>query len=222
MLIKTRHTIRLANLRILIAEAETKAELARRTGVNQAYLSQIEKSDGDALRNIGDDIARRLETGMGKPLEWMDQDHNGANEGNVGTSDIPPPRMVRVISWLQAGRHGEAMSLDFDEEDATVVYADASIGAEAFALRVRGDSMVDPGGKSYPDGCLIVVDPGRAAKPGDRIVVRLATAEAAVFKQLEFDGAQYFLKPLNPRYPIQPMPADAKIVGVVVMTLIQE
>jgi hypothetical protein len=105
---------------------------------------------------------------------------------------------------------------------SAMIEGEPDLSGNSFALRVRGDSMVDPGGKSYPDGCLIVVDPTREAKSGDRIVVRLATAEEAVFKQYEFDGAQYLLKPLNPRYPIIPMPADAKIVGVVVMSQIQE
>lgn len=141
---------------------------------------------------------------------------------NTESASLPPTRMVRVISWLEAGRLVTSMLEDFTDEDATVIYADASVGRGAFALKVRGDSMVDPGGRSYPDGCLIVVDPDRKAKPGERVVVRLATAEEAIFKQLEFDGAQYFLKPLNPRYPLLPMPADAKIVGVVVMTVIPE
>jgi SOS-response transcriptional repressor LexA len=48
------------------------------------------------------------------------------------------------------------------------------------------------------------------------------TAEEAIFKQLEFDGEQYFLKPLNPRYPTMLMPADAKIAGVVTGTWLQE
>ena len=50
----------------------------------------------------------------------------------------------------------------------------------------------------------------------------VAEQREAVFKQLEFDGERYFLKPLNPRYPISPMADDAKIIGVVVLTQIEE
>lgn len=145
-------------------------------------------------------------------------------EGYVEATHMPD-RKVPVISWLRAGRLCESMSLDLvDEDTTTYINVDASeVGAAAFALRVRGDGMVDPGGgKSYPDGCLIVVDPGRPPKPGNRVIVKLATADEPVFKQLEFDGAQYFLKPLNPRYPIMAMPADAQIIGVVALTYIPE
>jgi SOS-response transcriptional repressor LexA len=102
--------------------------------------------------------------------------------------------------------------------EAPSVYApDASIGDGVFALRVRGDSMVDNAGSpSFPDGCIIVVDPTVKAMPGDHVVVRLPAVEEAVFKKLELFDGQLHLKPLNSRYPIAPMPLDARIVGVVV------
>lgn len=102
-------------------------------------------------------------------------------------------------------------------ENETAVYPSVKLGAGAFALRVLGDSMVDVGGPlSFPPGCIIIVDPTRKANPGDNVVVKLATAEGAVFNQLETDGAAQFLKPLNSRYPIMPLPPDAVILGVVV------
>lgn len=109
------------------------------------------------------------------------------------------------------------MSLDSGGENAAVVYAAASAGDGAFALRVRGDSMVNiAGGPSFPAESIIVVDPTIEAMPGYPVVVKLKDALEAVFKIYEFDGKDYFLKPLNPRYPIAPMPADASIIGVVI------
>jgi SOS-response transcriptional repressor LexA len=102
-------------------------------------------------------------------------------------------------------------------DDAAVYAPGASIDDGAFALRVRDDSMVDTAGSlSFPIDCIIVVDPSVTAAPGDHIVVRLKGAKEATFRKLDFDGESHFLMPLNPRYPIAPMPEDARIVGVVV------
>jgi SOS-response transcriptional repressor LexA len=87
-----------------------------------------------------------------------------------------------------------------------------------FALRVRGDSMVnDHADYSFPDGCIITVDPTMEAMPGHYVIVRLKGASEAIFRALflqDGDGA-LGLACLNTKYPSMPLPADAKIVGVV-------
>jgi SOS-response transcriptional repressor LexA len=82
--------------------------------------------------------------------------------------------------------------------------------------------MVDSaGGLGFPDGCIIVVDPTVTAMPGDHVIVRLKTADEAIFRKLECDGDLRFLKPLNPAYPNMPLSSDAKIAGVVVQVNIE-
>jgi SOS-response transcriptional repressor LexA len=87
----------------------------------------------------------------------------------------------------------------------------------AFALRARGDSMVGrAGGLSFPDGCVIVVDPTVKAEPGDFVVAMGPGAEQACFGVLDLHGEQRSLKMLNPLYALQsPLAANPKIVGVV-------
>lgn len=68
--------IRHRNLLVLIEEAGSAAELARKTGVQAAYISQVKNrtpTPSGRPRGIGDDIARQLEAGMGKSIGWMDQ-----------------------------------------------------------------------------------------------------------------------------------------------------
>jgi SOS-response transcriptional repressor LexA len=96
------------------------------------------------------------------------------------------------------------------------VLTTADVGDDAFVLRIRDDSMVSAGGLSFPVGSIIVVDPSVTAAPGDHVVVRFKDAQEATFRQLDFDGENHFLKPLNPRYAVAPMPLDAKICGVAV------
>jgi phage repressor protein C with HTH and peptisase S24 domain len=65
---------------------------------------------------------------------------------------------------------------------------------EPYALRVLGDSM-EP---EFPDGCVIIVDPGHAPHDGSYVVVEYAGD--VFFRQLVIDGERRFLKPLNPKY----------------------
>jgi len=65
---------------------------------------------------------------------------------------------------------------------------------EPFALRVLGDSM-EP---EFPDGCVIIIDPGAAPRDGAYVVVDYAGD--VFFRQLVFDGGRRLLKPLNPKY----------------------
>jgi len=65
---------------------------------------------------------------------------------------------------------------------------------EPYALRVIGDSM-EP---EFVDGCVIIVDPGYAAKDGGYVVVEYAGD--VFFRQLVIDGERRILKPLNPKY----------------------
>lgn len=65
---------------------------------------------------------------------------------------------------------------------------------EPYALRVLGDSM-EP---EFPDGCIVIVDPGYQPRDGAYVVVEYAGD--VFFRQLVFEGERRFLKPLNPKY----------------------
>lgn len=73
--------IRRANLLLLIDETESKTlrELADLCGVSENYLSQVKSPK--IARQMGDDVARRLERGMKKPPGWMDVQQNGRTRG---------------------------------------------------------------------------------------------------------------------------------------------
>lgn len=74
--------IRRANLNLLLKEVGegrgAAAKLARITGVAAPIISQLRRvthyQDGKE-RSMGDDVARKLERAMSKPLGWMDQSH---------------------------------------------------------------------------------------------------------------------------------------------------
>lgn len=65
---------------------------------------------------------------------------------------------------------------------------------EPYALQVLGDSM-EP---EFPDGCVVIVDPG--AQPADGAYVIVEFAGDVFFRRLVFEGERRFLVPLNPKY----------------------
>ena len=76
---KTISEIRLENLEALIVELGTAEAVAKRAETSAIYLSQIRNKAVDRktkkTRQIGDPLARKLETGCDKERGWMDHEH---------------------------------------------------------------------------------------------------------------------------------------------------
>ena len=77
---KTISEIRLENLDVLIKEFGSQDKVAERGGTSSVYLSQVKNKTPDVKtgkrRQMGDDIARKLEDGCGKERGWMDNTHS--------------------------------------------------------------------------------------------------------------------------------------------------
>lgn len=131
----------------------------------------------------------------------------GSVRANVGPA---PERTGRVplISWVQAGDWAHAADLLQPGEGFEWIDTSVTVRPHTFALRVEGDSM-EP---EFVAGTVLVVEPEMEAYPGDFVIAK--NGDEATFKQLVRDGADLYLKPLNPRYPIKPL-GTARIVGVV-------
>lgn len=117
---------------------------------------------------------------------------------------------VPLISAVQAGNykmHVDNHHPDDGGEDR--ISTTVPVKRHTFALRVSGDSM-EP---EFKEGAILIVEPEMEAQPGDFIIAKNGEEETT-FKQLVRDGGDWYLKPLNDRYPIKPL-GKATIVGVV-------
>jgi SOS-response transcriptional repressor LexA len=214
------HSLRLENLLRLIEEAGGIAELARRTGANGTYLSQIKSSKTD--RNMGTATARQLEKGMGKPKGWMDLPHSDDEFPSV------PLIWVPVLTWCEAASIGTKPPVAGVHESmrkipTTAVIAGRQLSERCFALRVAGESMVNPAGRpTYPPGCTIIVDPEREAVDGDRVIVKIPHVSEPAFKVYTVDSGRVLLRSLNPQFPSMPWHKGMQVLGVVVQTVIDE
>ena len=114
------------------------------------------------------------------------------------------------------GNIAAGMSQDAEPERQGCISVDiTALGiprhARTFALKVRGDSMIDAG---IHEGDRVVVEKRVAAVPGD-IVVAIVDNEFTL-KRLAREKGRIVLKPENKAYPVIRPKEDAEIYGVVV------
>ena len=208
--------IRQENLKSLEKAYGSQRALADALDSTPGYINQLLTN----RRTLGEKAARRFEQLLKKPLGWMDQDHLSINatlpglQGDVAIESnvIPGPAVhgkVPLISWVQAGHASEVVDLLHPGEGFEWIDTTCQIKRHTYALRVRGDSM----SPDFPDGSVIIVEPEFDPLPGDYVIAKNGDDEAT-FKQLIKDGADYYLKPLNERYPIKHL-GDYHVIGVV-------
>jgi SOS-response transcriptional repressor LexA len=216
--------VRLQNLEQLIREAGTAVQLARLAGTNSSYLSQVRHqmtTRKGTPRGIGDDLAEKLERGMGKPAGWMDEPHGAvSNDAVIIAEDahaLPGSdgrSLHPLISWTQAVAWRETSDAYVPSMRGEVFPCPVRCSGKTYVLRVQGVSMQP----RFHDGDLIFVDPAVTPKNGKFVVVRLDDAHEAVLKQLIIEGDKRYLKALNPNWPkpIIELDSTATLCGVVV------
>lgn len=150
--------------------------------------------------------------------KWLRTGEGPITESGRYSSNVSPAMEVRgmvpIISWIVAGSWSEAAMQSLGEETEYIPCPRAH-SSNTYALRVKGESMRSPAGRSYPDGMIIFVDPNlRGASPGQRVIAKLKHSDEVTFKQLASDGTRHYLMPLNPSY--KPMFEEFEILGTVI------
>lgn len=122
---------------------------------------------------------------------------------------------VPVISWVQAGAWHEVAATFQPSEAERLLPIFRGHSSQTYALKVRGDSMTSPHGKSYPQGSYIIVDPAKLQPVnGDRIVAKLEGSDEVTFKVYKDEDGRKWLAPLNTTYPTIMDPF--KVLGTVI------
>lgn len=211
-------------------------QVAERAGLSPASLDQIikgvllpPKKDGSRNpRALGDDAARKIEDAEKLGTGWFDRDEpplasvaaaNAAHRLSSHQIEGLNTLGVPLISWVQAGSWSDIAD-PYEVGDAEDwLPCPTRHGPRTYCVRVRGDSMHNPGARpSYADGDIIFVDPDRDAQPGDRVIVRLEDQQEATFKQLLVEDGRKLLKALNPEWKPRYVEINghATITGVVI------
>ncbi len=135
----------------------------------------------------------------------------------------PPPglpisrREIPVFDKVPAGLFQEANVVSIYDDVQKIILAEEEINYDpkAFALVVKGDSMVDAG---ILDGDVLVVSPSTKVSDGDIAVVQIGHRETTV-KVVYFEEDRLILQSANSRY--KPMvlkyPEEVEILGKVIL-----
>lgn len=189
----------------------TQTELAERAGTSQQAIEQLENGKTQRPRYLPE-----LANVLGVSVDWLVKGSGDANVTYVAPHE--PRQKYPLISKVQAGAWNEAVEAytlrDFDHW----YESDAHIQGQGFWLLVDGESMTSPSGLSIPEGTLVLFDTGREAVNGSLVVAKLTDSNEATFKKLIIDGAQRYLKGLNPSWPMTPINGNCRIIGVAIET----
>lgn len=193
------------------------------TGLNQSTIYRIlhpEKPGGTP--SPGETTVKKITLAVSLAREKLgllpSKDTNlafqGAQFSNI--EDAPDIKgRIPLISWVQAGMWNESVDVyepGYAERWLPILKTNSD---HTFALRVVGDSMTSRFGKSYPDGCIIFVDPdNRTPSNGDRIVAKLEGSDEVTFKVFTQDAGRVWLRPLNDMHP--PIHDKFVVIGKVI------
>jgi repressor LexA len=123
------------------------------------------------------------------------------------------PAEIPIVGRIAAGYPRLAVD---SREGGIPVSAEwfARKGEDLFALRVRGDSMIEA---HIMDGDWVVVRRQESAQPGEIVAVMLG--EEATVKRLERTGGRVILRPEHPTMKaivVEPGQVDLRILGKVI------
>lgn len=185
----------------IVAAGYKKAAIARAAGKSAGAVTQWISGE---TKEIKADSAAGIQKVTGFNAVWIATGQGPKMADNKNISPANERGRVPLISWVQAGSWCEVQDNFYPgEADVWEPTYETTPGEGAFALVVEGFSMTnpDPSGLSFPPGTVIMVDPSKAANPGDFVIAKDVATQSATFKQLTSDGGRWFLKPLNPAYP---------------------
>lgn len=199
-----------------VRAGKTQADLAKLFGISRESVASWES---DETLPTADKLPRLAQAVRSSVDQLMSGDKARNLHGIHASSDVAAGPDIRgrvpLVSWVRAGEFDEAVD-NLRPGDAEEWYPlPKRAGAHTYCLRVQGDSMTAPYGKSYPQGCIIFVDPDqRSPANGQRVIAKLKGSADVTFKVFVKEAGKVFLRPLNPQYP--PIADAFKIIGTVI------
>jgi repressor LexA len=129
-------------------------------------------------------------------------------------------RRVPVLGTIVAGKPINTEALTPREASEWVELTESMIGAggDLFALRVKGNSMIDA---SVLDGDIVVLRHQQTADEGDMVAAWLEGREETTLKYFHREGKNVRLQPANPAYDPIIWPADSVLINGKVVSVIR-
>ena len=137
---------------------------------------------------------------------------NASRDIEVVESESGGLATIPLLGTVAAGRPIEALA----EHEHLRVPEEWLGKGRTYALKVRGDSMID---EQIRNGDTVVVEARETARNGETVIA-LVDGESVTVKQYFREGAQIRLQPANPAVPVMRFPEERVTVqGVVIGVL---
>lgn len=177
--------------------------------MSTGHLATLETKDVAPSVYVADALAK----GLGTTIDVLLKE---ASDPKGFTAPSEHAQRVPVIPWPLASEWGRSPDPKRLPAGTQWIMPPECPPGKTFAMVVRDEGMQAPTGISFPAGYTIFVDPGRKAVANDFVVGHLGDPAAPVFKKLSLDGSAYYLRPLNPQFPMQQVGDTFEVIGVVV------
>lgn len=182
----------------------TNAELARRAGTSRA--APTDWLNGK-VRVLSSETAQRLSAQSPYSATWLATGDGPIKKDDLknAKSNVAPAaigeRRIPLLNYVQAGDFADC-GQNFTMEDVEYLLTDLNLSERAFALQIKGNSMLP----EFKEGDRIIVDCEISPRPGDFVVAKNSDQEATFKKyrllQIDSSGNEVFeLTPLNEDYP---------------------
>jgi SOS-response transcriptional repressor LexA len=229
----------LRNLRL--RRGMSQFDLATTVGINNSYLSRIENGErrpspkilkkfAEALQFSYDELVVKSgilsadfvkatpgqSSQQAPTTEMLRQLIETMQSRGAGSGENQPRRAAPVYDSVPAGFFKEANVIETYADVPKLILSEDELAGDprAFALVVKGDSMVEAG---ILDGDILIVSPSSPVNSGDIAVVLVEGSETTV-KRVYFEDGALLLQPANSNYRPQLIsyPGAAEIIGRVV------
>lgn len=158
----------------------TLDDLAGRSGVARGTISALEKRDSNRSEfasRLASAFDISLEQLMDESRNWL-EDEERIKASNLSTAEYvgraPSQHLVAVAGLAQLGENGWYEEITAPGADGYVEAA--SSDADAYVLRVKGDSMHP----AIRDGWYVLVEPNRQPHAGAYAAIRLSDGRRMV------------------------------------------
>jgi SOS-response transcriptional repressor LexA len=189
----------------------TLEELALRVDSDTGGLSRLERGK----QGYSDEIIRKIASALGCSVADL-------FAGAEGAANVVPvalgSRRIPLISHVQAGCMTEIVDPYSVGDAADWLITDLDLSSAAFALEIKGESMLP----EFSPGDRVIIDPSVIPDPGNYVVAKNGDNEATFKKYrprgINERGDQVFeLVPLNEDYPsLRSDVSHIQIIGTMV------
>jgi len=187
----------------------------RQRQVFEFLLSTIQQQGyAPSLEEIGAKLRIASKNGVNDHLKALEKKGYVRRAGRraieiLGVQGKPVLTALREVPILGRIKAGDPLLAEENLEDYLAVSSELARGKEVFALKVKGDSMIE---KGILEGDYAILKGQQTADPGD--VVCALIGNEATLKTFSKKGSTVILKPANKNYePIVLKDGEFRILG---------